>query len=258
MNPSNAIRFYHTALNAANFTFSNLTMSLRYQIFLLLTGLLVTALGYGTYATAKLLRSWRPDRNLLLTPAENALRLVLLPVCVGLGLLSNLPPSQLGWSLAWQGAQVARESLLGIAIGTALALLFFLSTRSLKTEISNRFYSTTLIEAILPQNDREFVLVCLAMVPVVLVEELLFRSLLIGGFAPLAPVPLLILATGCLFGIMHSPQGVWGMMGAGLAGILFGLLFVWFGTLFIPIVAHYVANIVQILIAMRIFKPQSG
>lgn len=231
-------------------------MSLQYQIFVMLTCLLIAFLGYGTYSTAKLLRTWRPDRNLILLPAENALRILLLPVCIGLGILSNLPLSQLGWRIAQSAEQVALESFAGGILGCVLAFVFYLSTRWLMTTTGTRYYSTVLIEAVLPRKRREFALVFLAMIPIVLLEELLFRSLLLGGLAPLVPVPILLIGSGILFGAMHSPQGVWGMAGAGLAGVLFGLLFLWFGSLLAPVVAHYVANMVQIGIAMRVHAPK--
>ncbi|MEZ4658479.1 MAG: CPBP family intramembrane glutamic endopeptidase [Caldilineaceae bacterium] len=231
-------------------------MSLRYQIFVLLTCLLIAFLGYGTYSTAKLLRTWRPDRNLILLPAENVLRILLLPVCVGLGVLSQLPYVQLGWHIDQSPAQVAIESSVGIILGCAVAFLFYLSTRWLMATNGARYYSTVLIEAVLPRNRRELGLVFLAMLPIVLLEELLFRSLLIGGLAPLVPVPVLLIGMGILFGAMHSPQGAWGMTGAGLAGVLFGGLFLWFGSLLAPIVAHYVANMVQIGVAMRVYRAE--
>jgi membrane protease YdiL (CAAX protease family) len=85
----------------------------------------------------------------------------------------------------------------------------------------------------------------------VLLEELLFRSLLIGGLSPLLPAPLLMVLVSFLFGALHAPQGLWGMVGAGAAGIIFGALFLAEQSLLAPIVAHYLANLVQIMLAMR-------
>ena len=236
---------------ATSLPFFNIAPNMRYYMFVLITSVLIAFLGYGTYATAKLLRTWRPDRNLILLPAENILRILLLPVCVGLGLLSNLPFAQLGWRINSLLMPVAIQIFAGIILGCLLALVFFVSTRWLMNSAGARFYSPTLIDAIVPHNRRQLALVILAMVPIVLLEELLFRSLLVGGFAPLLPMPALLIGTGILFGVMHSPQGIWGMTGAGMAGILFGLLFLGFGSLLAPIVAHYIANIVQIGIAMH-------
>ncbi len=222
-------------------------MTIRYAFFLLFTLALTGFIGYGTFATARLLRTWRPERNLLLLPQENALRVLLVFVCIGLGLLSGVKPSALGWQWAnWQ-----TDALLGLAIGLVLAFGFYTATQLLLKLGGGRFYSPSVLEILLPTNRREFWLVLLAFLPAVLVEELLFRSLLIGGLSPwIAPLAL-VLGGGVVFGLVHSPQGVWGMAGGGLAGVIFGLLFMTTGSLVAPLVAHYVANSVQIGLATQ-------
>jgi membrane protease YdiL (CAAX protease family) len=223
-------------------------MTINFWLFTLLTLALVAFIGYGTYTTARLLRTWRPDRNLLLLPAENLLRLVLIGVCLILGLLSGLPPSQLGWSFA----QVGQQLWWGVVGGAVLAIFFYGSTQWLVRSTGQRFYSSVVIQAITPKDAREFMLVLVAMAPVVLLEELLFRSLLIGGLAPVVPLPLLIVGWSVIFGLLHSPQGMWGMVGAGLGGLVLSLLFVMQGSLLLPLVAHYVTNVVQVIQAMRL------
>ena len=223
-------------------------MSINFWLFIILTFGLVAFLSYGTYATARLLRTWQPDRNLLLLPAENLLRLVLIALCIILGYLSGAPLAQLGWVFPAIGQQL----LWGTVWGSGLAFFFYGSTKWLVRVTGQRFYSSVVIQAITPRNRRELLLVLLVMAPVVLVEELLFRSLLIGGFALLLPLPLLLIGWSVLFGLLHAPQGVWGMLGAGLGGLLLGILFVVQGSILLPIVAHYVTNCVQVIQAMRL------
>ena len=211
------------------------------------TLLLTSFLGYGTFASAKLLKSWRPDRNLMLLPAENALRLLLVGLCILLGLASGSSWESLGWEVP-SGSTWFPQSVLW---GGGLALLFFGTTRWLIQLTGKRFYSSVIIEAIVPRTSSEIVPVMLAMIPAVIVEELLFRSLLLGGFGMIFPMWVLLITTGILFGVMHSPQGAWGMVGAAFAGVLFGVLFLWYGSIWVPIVAHYVANILQIGIATQ-------
>lgn len=226
-------------------------MTINFWLFTILTLGLVAFLSYGTYATARLLRTWQPDRNLLLLPAENLLRLVLIAVCIILGYLSGVPLAQLGWVFPAIGHQL----LWGVVWGSGLALFFYGSTKWLVNATGQRFYSSVVIQAITPRSRRELWLVLLVMVPVVLVEELLFRSLLIGGFALLLPLPLLLIGWSVLFGLLHAPQGIWGMLGAGLGGLLLGTLFVVQGSILLPIVAHYVTNCVQVIQAMRRQEP---
>lgn len=223
-------------------------MPINFWLFLLLTLALVVFIGYGTYATARLLRTWRPDRNLLLLPAENLLRLVLIGVCIILGYLSGVPLTALGWRFP----QVEQQLFWGVGWGVALALFFYGSTQWLVRTTGQRFYSSVVIQAITPKDRRELLLVLLAMAPVVLLEELLFRSLLIGGFAHLVSLPLLIIGWSVVFGLLHSPQGPWGMIGAGVGGLVLSLLFVVQGSLLLPLVAHYVTNGLQVIQAMRL------
>lgn len=225
-------------------------MTINFWLFTILTFALVAFLSYGTYATARLLRSWRPDRNLLLLPAENLLRLVLITLCIILGYLSGVPLAQLGWVFPAVGQQL----LWGTVYGFGLALFFYLSTKWLVKVTGQRFYSSVVIQAITPRSTRELLLVLLVMAPVVLVEELLFRSLLIGGFALLLPLPWLIIGWSILFGLLHAPQGLWGMLGAGLGGLVLSILFVVQGSILLPIVAHYVTNCVQVIQAMRLHE----
>jgi membrane protease YdiL (CAAX protease family) len=223
-------------------------MDWNYWLFVLAVLALTGFIGINTFATARLLRVWTPDRNLLLLPGENLVRLALLGVCLGLGKLSGLGAEQLGWVAPRPGQQVA----LGLLIGLGMGLVFFVTTRWVIAKTGQRFYSSTLIEQIIPASRREFVLVTLALIPVVVLEELLFRSLLIGGLAPLLPQGYLVIGLGILFGLFHSPQGIWGMAGASLAGILFGLLFLWQGSLLLPAVTHFVVNMVQIVLALNL------
>ncbi len=223
-------------------------MPINFWIFVLLTLALVIFISYGTYATAQLLRHWQPDRNLLLLPAENLIRLLLITLCLVLGSISGVPMVQLGWIFPDIGSQL----LWGVVWGAGLALFFYLSTQWLVARTGKRFYSSSVIQAITPHSTQELLLVLVAMLPVVLLEELLFRSLLIGGLAAVLPTPLLVIGWSILFGLLHAPQGLWGMAGAGGAGLLLGSLFVGQGNILLPIVAHYVTNALQIVQAMRL------
>jgi membrane protease YdiL (CAAX protease family) len=231
-----------------NTSYGSPLMSVQYTSFALLTLTLTGIIAFMTYRTAQLLSHWQPDRNLLLLPAENLVRAGMIAVCIGLGVMSGVPLVQLGWTLQdW-----LRACAWGLIWGAALALVFYLSTKWVARRTDRRFYSPAVIEAILPRHAAEYWPVMLAMIPVVILEELLFRSLLIGGLGFVIPTPLLLASTAILFGLMHAPQGAWGVTGACIAGLVLGSLFLAFGSIIAPIVAHYVANVVQINQATRV------
>ncbi len=221
-------------------------MTWRYLVFLALTLLITTVVGYGAYTTARLLRHWQPQENLLLLPAENALRAALLVICLLLGRGSGLPPETLGWQFPNPGSQL----LTGALTGLGLAALFFGMGR-LVTRYAHTGFYRPILALVIPRNLKEARLLPFALMLSVLFEEVLFRSLLIGGLSPLLPTAWLIFGFSLIFGLLHSPQGVWGIVGAGAAGALFGLLFVWQQSLLTPLVAHFVTNGVQIWLASK-------
>ena len=218
----------------------------RYPIFVVLTLIVTVFVCYGAYASARLLRSWQPRENLLLLPAENALRGAVTLICVLLGRGSGLSYETLGWQLDNAGGQLFWGGLAGLA----LALLLAGGGRLLTRYTDARHYRS-IVALVLPRNRLEAVLLPFALLLSVLFEEALFRSLLVGGLSPLLPMPWLIVFFGLVFGLLHSPQGAWGVLGAGAAGALFGLLFAWRQSLVAPVVAHFVANGAQIWLADR-------
>jgi membrane protease YdiL (CAAX protease family) len=239
---------YHNQERKANRKLRVIFMLIpRYIVFVVLTLLLTAWIGYNTYATARLLRTWRPPSNPLLHPLETLVRLALIAGCVGLGWLSGLDSSVLGWNAAEPWTQI----VLGALGGAALGAVFLVTTRWVVKRTGERYYSPLVLDLIVPKDRREFLLTALAMVTVVLLEELLFRGLLVGGMTPLLPGPLLVIGVGILFGLLHSPQGTWGMAGATLAGIILGALFLLAGSLLLPCIAHYVANMIQVTVAYR-------
>lgn len=220
---------------------------MRYNLFVLLTLLLTAGIGWATYQTARLLRTWTPDGNMLLMPAENALRLALVALCVGLGLLSGLPAAALGWTTSNAAGAILWGAIFGVLLSLSLTGASALALRRWGQAI----YSPLVILNILPAGGREWLLVLLALFPAVLLEELLFRSLLLGGFSPLAPSWLLAILVSLVFGLFHKPQGALGVAGTILAGLVFALLFLRQGSLLAPLIAHYVANVLQLLQAGR-------
>ena len=220
-------------------------MSLAYATFITLTLLLVAFVGYGTYRAAQILPNWPLDQNPLLHPAETALRLLLILLCIGLGFLSGQSWATLGWQTPNAPAQIA----WGVLWGLAIALVYIVATRWIMATSGGRYYTPTVVRVIVPRSNQQMVAVAVVMVSVVLLEELLFRSLLLGGLSPLFPTWFLLTAGGVIFGLMHSPQGWWGMAAIAIGGVLIGVMFFAAHSLLMPMVAHYVANMAQIAYA---------
>ncbi len=221
----------------------------RVQMILFVFGTLfvLAFLSWATYRTAVFLRQVRLDFNLLLVPAENLLRLFLIIICIWLAQQSGQPYARFGWG----AAQPARDVLIGFAIGILVALILPSLTQWAIARFGAHVYSPNVVRSILPRNRREWLLVPLALIPSVFLEELLFRSLLLGGFAIfVSPVGLAILWS-VLFGAMHLPQGMFGIVVAALLGLLLSALFLMTASLLAPTLAHYLINLLQLVVASR-------
>jgi len=217
------------------------------------TLLLTAFLAYATYQSALLLRKFVPQENLLLNPAENVVKLLMVAFCLLLARISGLPAAAFG--LHYDVAGVLRDGGIGL-VGGLLALLAvnFLSEWAVRVWGTN-IYSDLVMRLVTPRTGRASVwlAVAAAMAVAVLLEELLFRGLLLGGLSGaagwmrwLAALPLSV-----LFGLLHLPQGRLGVVGAGLLSLVLSALFLLTGGLFAPFVAHYLINILQLVRAYR-------
>lgn len=204
---------------------------------------LTAIIAYLTYRSARLLREIEVPFNLMLSPVENGFRLLLIILCLALGWLSGLPPAQFGWAAPSPGIDILVGLALGLLIPTVLHPLTHWSVARFGKEV----YSPVVMLNILPQTRREWVLVPLALAPAAMVEELLFRSLLLGGLSVLWPAIGLAIAGSLLFGIMHAPQGPLGIVATGAVGLVLSLVFLWRWTLLSVFVMHYTINVLQLL-----------
>ena len=214
-----------------------------------LVGLLIlmTLVGVSTARTGRLLRTWTPPFNPLLSLPENALRLGLIAASVGLGLAFGPGPAALGW----QTAHIWRDLALGVFVGLAMAGFFALAGRAAVNRWGPDVYDDRVLRCILPATRRERPGVALALLPAAMLEELLFRSLPLGGLTWLIAPPWLMWPLALFFGLLHWPQGGWGVTGTTLAAILLSLLFLATGSIWPPLTAHYVMNGLQVAVAVR-------
>lgn len=201
------------------------------------------ALAWATYQSGRLLRSVPVTENLLLAPVENVVKGILVLGCVGLGLLSGASPDRLGWTVdnGW------RDIGIGILAGMVTQVTVNSVTLGAIRVWGKGIYSPVVMKNIMPRSRIEWLLVPGALFLAVVLEEVLFRSLLIGGLSATVPVPILLVGFSTIFGLMHSPQGTLGVVLTGAMGLWLSMLFVWSGGLLLPLTAHYVINLLQLV-----------
>lgn len=220
---------------------------MRFIVFVTGTLILTAVIAYLTYRSAQLLREINVPFNLMLSPAENGFRLLLIILCLALGQLSGLSPARLGWLAPSPVADILIGLVLGIVIQSTLHPL----TRWCVARFGKDVYSPIVMLNILPDTRREWLLVLLALAPAALVEELLFRSLLLGGLSALWPAMALAVVSSLVFGIMHLPQGPLGVATTGAVGFVLSLLFLWRWTLLSVFAMHYTINLLQLVHASQ-------
>lgn len=206
---------------------------------------LTVALAWATYQSGRLLRSIPVRENLLLAPLENVVKAMLVLACIALGALSGASAERLGWDLN----NIMRDLGLGIIVGLATQVAANSATLAAIKVWGKSIYSPVVMRNIMPRSRVEWLLVPAALLLAVILEELLFRSLLIGALSLTVPIPVLLVGFSAIFGLMHSPQGTLGVILTGLLGLWLSLLFLWSGGLLLPLTAHYVINFLQLLTA---------
>ena len=88
----------------------------------------------------------------------------------------------------------------------------------------------------------------LALLSVAFMEELLFRSLLLGAFAPHVNIIYFVIGVSILFGLLHMPQGEWGVSGVILVSLILSVLFLWRESILVVFIAHWVMNVMQLVL----------
>lgn len=216
-------------------------------LFAVLLVILIVALGAATVQSGRLLRRITPTHNLLLGLADNLLRLALIAACIALGVLFGPGAAALGWSLD----DFVRDAALGALLGLLLAPPLQWASTAAVRRWGEGVYNNLLLRAIVPANRQEWFLVALALFPAALLEELLFRSLPLAGFADWISPWILMWPLALLFGLLHWPQGLLGVVGTTVMALALSTLFLWTGSIWTAAFAHWVLNLVEVTIAYR-------
>ncbi|TQO19291.1 membrane protease YdiL (CAAX protease family) [Rhodoglobus vestalii] len=136
--------------------------------------------------------------------------------------------------------------IIGLIIGVvALTIVGVVAVRKEGDEIM----SVGDIQAILPRNRQELVLGGLLSINAGVVEELLFRLALPALlFATTGNAIVAIVGSLVLFGLMHSYQGVAGIVGTAVIGAIFMAIYVLTGSILIAIIAHAVLDLRSLVV----------
>ena len=156
----------------------------------------------------------------------------------------------LGWSwqgLGMQGPGAGLATTLSLGAAILLVVAFYAQVfyiRHLSRSEEGMAYvrkSMTGPLLLLPRTMRERSLWVLVSLTAGFCEELLYRGFLPAYLSHIFPgmaLWLAIIIAAVLFGVGHLYQKLSGVLGTGLIGLAFGLLYLFTGSLFLPMIVH--------------------
>jgi membrane protease YdiL (CAAX protease family) len=143
-----------------------------------------------------------------------------------------------GWGF-WAGA-------LLLTVATALLTYAWRSARhATDDERRKAVASVGNLVYLAPNTSSSYRLFCGVSVTAGIVEETIYRGFVFWYLAPMMPMWAVVLVSAAAFGLGHSYQGVNGMLRVTAVGTAFGLLYWLCGSIWLPILAHMLLDILQ-------------
>ena len=151
---------------------------------------------------------------------------------------------RIGWTYKHEWADMA----LGIVL--FFPLLFLISALNvLFQRLGLSGPQPGAMQELLPHGTGQFVLAVVLVIVVAISEEVIFRGYLIRRFSSMfQSVGLAVLFSAVVFAFGHGYQGGAGVFTIGVVGLVFGLIYVWRGSLMAPVVMHLLQNFVSIVV----------
>lgn len=156
----------------------------------------------------------------------------------------------LGWSWSALGLQGPNDSLLArlcVWFAVLLVLSFYAQVFYIRRLSRTSEGMAQLRQGMsgplhmLPRSQKERALWVLLSLTAGFCEELLYRGFMPAYLSHIFPgmqLWLAIVVAAVLFGVGHLYQKISGMLGTGLMGLAFGLLYLFTGSLILPMIAH--------------------
>ena len=110
------------------------------------------------------------------------------------------------------------------------------------------------LRPLLPHTERELTHFGAIAITAGICEEILYRGFLIWYLSLLVPMVAAVLVASLLFGFAHAYQGTRGVLQTGVVGLALGLLYVFSGSLWIPMLLHAFVDLNSGLLAHEFLR----
>jgi membrane protease YdiL (CAAX protease family) len=143
--------------------------------------------------------------------------------------------------------------IVGFLSGLILAFLSMSLIEPATEKITGIPHDITIVESIRKNVKNLLRWLFLVWVVVVFTEEIIFRGFLMSEFVYIVGATRFgfvfsVLASAALFGLAHWYQGPAGALSTGIVGIALGALFIWGGTVWLPIMTHGFIDTVSLIV----------
>jgi len=145
-------------------------------------------------------------------------------------------------------------AVLGVAALGALGVVAFRSRRASEEEKRTAREQLGDLVPFLPQTDRELRVFYALSVTAGVVEELLYRGFALWALAQVMPLWAAVVLSSVAFGLAHSYQGAGGMVRTGGMGLLFAVLFIASGSIWLPMLFHAVFDVLMGVQIRELFR----
>jgi membrane protease YdiL (CAAX protease family) len=139
-----------------------------------------------------------------------------------------------------------RAGLLLLAAATAYLVYAWRRTAAATPqERADMVASFGSLQHFMPHDRRTYVVFCWLSITAGVVEEILYRGFAFWYLAQIMPPWAVVGVSALAFGLAHTYQGASGVLRVTGIGIVFGSYYLLTGSIWLPIVAHAVLDIVQ-------------
>jgi membrane protease YdiL (CAAX protease family) len=150
---------------------------------------------------------------------------------------------------------------IGIAVSAALIAFlvysWYAASRADNESREKNRESIGELAHFLPQTTTDFRRFVAVSITAGIVEEIIYRGFVLWYLSLLMPLWGAVIVSSIFFGLGHSYQGAMGAVRTGLIGFAFAILYVGSGSIWIPIVAHALLDILQGAMVLEFFKTQN-
>ncbi len=154
----------------------------------------------------------------------------------------------------------------GFWLGCALVLLatgaFLYSWRSMRAagDGERRRYRQQVAELghLMPRDGRQYAAFVALSVTAGIVEETVFRGWLLWYLQGWLPLWAAVVVSSALFGLAHLYQGATGVAKTAVVGLAMALLYLLSGSLWLPILAHAMIDILQGATMLELYRREPG